>query len=213
MQIARPSAMGQLWVGIAMTVATAVAGTGVAWTRAEALYQQQPAPPELTAAVNDFASVISPVREAELDSLSRKLLAASGDVLIVATVSTFKPFATIDVYAREMFKNHGRGIGQRGRDNGLLIVLAVDDRQVRTEVGYGLEGIISDDYAAQIIRETMIPLFKSGDYEGGLVAGATRYAQRLAQARGVTLGGVPVASTESYATGRDVTSPSSPAAR
>lgn len=157
------------------------------------LRAQQPAPPELTAPVNDFANVISPAQEAELDSLIRKLQAASGDVLVVATVKTFQPFADLKSYANEMFENHGKGIGQKGRDNGVLLVLAVDDRQVWAEVGYDLEGIITDGYAGQTSRETMVPYFRNGDYGGGLVAGATRFAQRIAQARRVTLDGVPSA--------------------
>jgi uncharacterized protein len=151
---------------------------------------QQPSPPELTAPVNDFANVISAEQEAELDSLSRKLQAASGDVLVVATVKTFQPFADLPSYTTEMFENHGKGIGQKGRDNGLLLVLAVDDRQVRVEPGYDLEGIITDGFAGQVSREVMVPFFRKNDYGGGLVAGATRLAERIAQVRGVTLDGV-----------------------
>jgi uncharacterized protein len=152
----------------------------------------QDALPELTAPVNDFAGVIGPDDEAQLDDLIRKLQAASGDVIVVATVKTYKPAADIQSYANEMFENHGRGIGQKGRDNGLLLLLAVDDRQVWAEVGYDLEGIITDGFAGETSRQTMVPFFRSGDFGGGLVAGATRLAQRIAEARNVTLEGVPV---------------------
>ncbi len=147
--------------------------------------------PELTAPVNDFAGVIGEPAEAELDGLIRKLQAASGDVLVVATVKTFEPAADIRTYANEMFANRGRGIGQKGKDNGLLLVLAVDDREVWAEVGYDLEGIITDGFAGQTSRETMVPFFRQGDYGGGLAAGATVLAQRIAAARNVTLDGVP----------------------
>lgn len=160
---------------------------------------QQPSPPELTAPVNDFATVISAAQEAELDNLSRKLQAATGDVLVVATVKSFQPYGDLKSYATEMFENHGKGVGQKGRDNGLLLVLSLDERQVWTEVGYDLEGIITDGYAGQTSRQTMVPFFRNGDYGGGLVAGATQFAQRIAQARGVTLDGVrsaPVSGTE-----------------
>ena len=159
-------------------------------TPGPALHAQQPGPPELTEPVNDFANVISEAQEAELDRLSRTLQSASGDVLVVATVKTFQPYGDLKSYAVEMFQNHGKGVGQKGRDNGLLLVLSLDDRQVWTEVGYDLEGIITDGYAGQTSRETMVPYFRNGDYGGGLVAGATRFAQRIAQARGVTLDGV-----------------------
>ena len=151
----------------------------------------QDAPPLLTAPVNDFANVIDAKTEAALDALIRKLMAASGDVIVVATVKTFQPAADIRVYATEMFENHGKGIGQKGRDNGMLVVLAVDDREVWAEVGYDLEGIITDGFAGQTSRQTMVPFFRNGDYGGGLLAGVTVFAQRIAEARNVTLEGVP----------------------
>jgi uncharacterized protein len=148
-------------------------------------------PPELTGAVNDFAGVIDAQSEAQLEELSRKLMAASGDVIVVASVETFQPYADLPSYAVKMFENRGKGIGQKGKDNGLLIVLAVKDRAVRVEVGYDLEGIITDGFSGETSRETMVPHFRQGDYGGGLVAGASRIAQRIAQARNVTLDGLP----------------------
>jgi uncharacterized protein len=153
---------------------------------------QQP-PPQLTAPVNDFANVINSDTEAELDSLIRKLQAASGDVIVVATVQTFQPAADIRTFANEMFENGGRGIGQKGRDNGMLVVLAVNDRQVWAEVGYDLEGIITDGFAGETSRQTMVPYFRNNDYGGGLLAGVSVFAQRIADARNVELEGVPVA--------------------
>ena len=152
---------------------------------------RQDAPPPLTAPVNDFANVIDAQQEAALDDLIRKLLAASGDVVVVATVKTFQPSADIRTYANEMFENHGKGIGQKGRDNGMLVLLAVDDREVWAEVGYDLEGIITDGFAGETSRQTMVPFFRSGDYGGGLLAGVTVFVQRIAEARNVTLEGVP----------------------
>jgi uncharacterized protein len=150
------------------------------------------APPELTAPVNDFANVIDASAETELDALIRKLQAASGDVIVVATVKTFAPAADIRMFANEMFENHGKGIGQKGKDNGMLVVLAVDDREVWSEVGYDLEGIITDGFAGETSRQTMVPYFRKNDYGGGLLAGVTVFAQRIAAARNVELEGVPV---------------------
>jgi uncharacterized protein len=148
--------------------------------------------PPLTAPVNDFAGVIEPEDEATLDTLIRQLQSASGDVMVVAAVKTFQPAADIRVFANEMFENHGKGIGQKGRDNGLLLVLAVDDREVWAEVGYDLEGIITDGFAGETSRQVMVPFFRQANYGEGLVAGATRFAQRIAEARNVTLDGVPI---------------------
>jgi uncharacterized protein len=153
----------------------------------------QTPPPPLSGPVNDFANVISPERERELDSLIRRLQAASGDVIVVTTVKTFQPAADIQTYANEMFENQGRGLGEKGRDNGALVLVALDDREAWIEVGYDLEAFITDGFAGETTRETMIPLFRTGDYGGGLVAGVSRLATRIAEGRNVKLEGVPVA--------------------
>jgi len=161
--------------------------TLVAWLLAATTAAAQPLPPELTAPVNDFAGVIDGQSKIQLEQLVRALEAASGDVLVVATVRTFRPYADLPSYAVKMFENHGRGIGARGQDSGALIVLAVDDRQVRIEVGYGLEGFVTDGFAGETSRDVMVPYFRRGEYGQGLLAGATRIAQRIAEGRNVTL--------------------------
>ena len=151
----------------------------------------QPAPPQLTQPVNDVANVIDADSERELDRRIRSLEQATGDVVAVATIPTFKPYATIDEYATRMFENGGRGIGRKGKDNGILIVLAVEDRRVRVEVGYDLEEFITDGFAGETIRQVMAPEFGAGNYGRGLLAGATRIINRIAERRGVTLQDVP----------------------
>jgi uncharacterized protein len=155
----------------------------------------QEAPPPLTQAVNDFADVVDAESARELDRRIRSLKQTTGDVVVVATVPTYQPYADIDEYAVKMFENGGRGIGDRGRDNGLLIVVAVQDRKVRIEVGYDLEGAITDGFAGETIREFIAPQFRSGNYGRGLVAGTTRIINRIAAYRGVTLQDVPPVST------------------
>jgi len=147
----------------------------------------QTAPPELTAPVNDFATVIDRGAERQLESLIRTLQSASGDVMVVATVKTYQPWADLQSYAVKMFENGGKGIGGAGKDNGILIVLALDDRQVWIETGYGLEGFVTDGFAGETSRG-MVPFFRAGEYGRGLLAGATRVAQRVAQGRNVDLG-------------------------
>jgi uncharacterized protein len=152
---------------------------------------QQP-PPVLTQPVNDFAGVIDAESTRELERRIRALQEASGDVVVVATVKTYQPdYADLREYAVKMFENSSVGIGERGKDNGLLIVVAVDDRQIGIEVGYGLEGIVTDGFAGQTIRDTIRPQFRSGNYGSGLLAGATRLINRVANARGVSLENVP----------------------
>ena len=149
--------------------------------------------PALTKPVNDFADVIDAASEQELERRIIALKNASGDVVIVATVRTFRPYATIDEYTVKMFENGGRGIGEKGKDNGLLIVVAVEDRKVKIETGYDIEGLISDGFAGQTIRETIAPAFRAGQYGPGLIAGATRLITRIAEQRGATLQNVPAA--------------------
>ena len=147
--------------------------------------------PELTQPVNDVADVIDPASEAAMDSLIRSLQRASGDVVVVAAVETFAPYGDIREYAVDLFENRGRGIGQRGRDNGLLVVLAVRDRQVWIEVGYDLEEFITDGFAGETSRQYMAPEFRRGGYGAGLLAGVSRIVARIAERRNVTLQGVP----------------------
>ncbi len=151
----------------------------------------QPAPPPLTQPVNDFAHVIDPQSARTIDALIRSLQRATGDVVVVATVDTFKPYATIDEYAVKMFENGGRGIGEKGRDNGLLVVVAVNDRRVRVEVGYELEQFVTDGFAGQVRDEDILPRFRQGDYGAGLVAGVQRLVGRVAQGRNVSLQDLP----------------------
>jgi uncharacterized protein len=158
----------------AITVATAIA---------------QELPPELTQPVNDFADVIDPASARSLESLIRSLQQSTGDVVVVATIDTYAPYADIREYAVKMFENRGRGIGERGRDNGLLILLAVKDREVWVEVGYELEEFITDGFSGETSRRDMIPFFRRGDYGEGLLAGTSRIINRIAEARNVTLQG------------------------
>ncbi|PYR19162.1 MAG: hypothetical protein DMF94_16955 [Acidobacteria bacterium] len=148
--------------------------------------------PELTQPVNDFARVIDPESAREMDRMIRALQAATGDVVVVATVPTIEPFGDIVEYAVKLFENHGRGIGQKGKNNGVLTVLAVKERRVRVEVGYDLEQWITDGFAGETSREHMAPEFRNGRYGAGLRAGTERIIGRIAQGRNVTLEGVRV---------------------
>jgi uncharacterized protein len=147
--------------------------------------------PELTKPVNDFANVIDPGDEQQLDAMIRRLQMASSDVVVIATVETVAPFATARDYAVEMFENHGRGIGQRGKDNGLLILVAIKERRVEIEVGYELEQWITDGFAGETSRDFMAPHFRNGRYGAGLIAGTSRLIGRIAQGRNIELDGVP----------------------
>jgi len=145
--------------------------------------------PTLTSPVNDFAHVIDADSARELDRRIRALETTTKDVIVVATVDSYAPFGSIEEYALKLFER--AGIGQRSQDNGALIVLAVQERRVRIEVGYGLEEFITDGFAGDTIRQDMLPEFRAGRYGPGLLAGTTRVIQRIAERRGVTVPDVP----------------------
>jgi uncharacterized protein len=153
--------------------------------------QQAGAPlPRLREPVNDFAGVIDATSAAEMDRRIRALQHATGDAIIVVTVDSYQPYASIDEYAVKLFENHGEGIGEKGKDNGALIVAAIKDRQMRLEVGYGLEEFITDNFAGST-RDAMRPAFQRSAYGEGLLVGVTLLINRVADRRGVTLEDVP----------------------
>ena len=147
--------------------------------------------PKLTQPVNDFAKVIDAATAAELDRRIRALERGTPkhDAVVVATVQSIAPYGSIEEYALKLFEQ--AGIGQKGQNNGLLVVLSTGDRQVRIEVGYDLEEFVTDGFAGDTIRQAMLPPFRSGNYSKGLLDGTTRVINRIAERRGVTLTDVP----------------------
>jgi uncharacterized protein len=165
-----------------------MAGAAAALVRAAAV-------PALTQPVNDFAHIIDSAHAATMDRAIRALQAKTGDTVVVATIPSYEPEADIRDYAVQLFENGGRGIGEKGKDNGLLLLVAVQDRKVKIEVGYDLEGIIPDGFAGQTIREAITPAFREQRYGRGLLDGATRMINRIAEQRNVTIPDVPVTAT------------------
>ena len=122
----------------------------------------------------------------------RQLKSATGDVVAVATVQTIEPYGDIREYANKLFENHGRGIGEKGKDNGLLVLVAIKEHKVWVEVGYALEQWVTDGFAGETSREVMVPAFRNNQYGAGLRAGTARIIGRIAQGRGVSIEGIDV---------------------
>lgn len=121
----------------------------------------RPNPPRL---VNDYAEVLSPDQEAQLE---QKLVAyddSTSNQIAIVTVKTLEGYP-IEEYALKLFRDWQ--IGNKATNNGALILAVIDDRQIRIEVGYGLEGAIPDITANQIIRNDITPAFRGGDYYDG----------------------------------------------
>jgi uncharacterized protein len=147
--------------------------------------------------VNDFAGVIDQSHARTIDAMCRELKQKTGDTVFVVTVKTIEPWGDIREYAVKLFEK--QGLGERGKDNGLLVLLAVKERRVRIEVGYGLEPYITDGFAGETSRQVMVPFFRQGDYGGGLAAGVARLVGRLAQARDIEITGAPPPSAPRHA--------------
>ncbi|ADK83541.1 protein of unknown function DUF477 [Desulfarculus baarsii DSM 2075] len=139
--------------------------------------------------VADFAGVLSPQAQRAITGLSTELWQKTGAAIVVATVPELPPDQTIESLAVELMQSWG--VGQKGKDEGLLFLVAVKDRRLRIEVGYGLEGLIPDAIAARIRDQAMRPHLKQNDYDQGLLAGVAAAAGVIAKDKGVTLTGLP----------------------
>lgn len=139
-------------------------------------------------AVNDFAGVIPSQYAGPMESLAREVLQKTGTAVVVAAVETIDDNDPAD-YANRLYQ--AWGIGKKGEDKGVLIFLAVKERRVRIETGYGVEGILPDGLAGEILDRYAIPAFKAGDYGKGLAETMAAVSQVVAKAAGVTLTGAP----------------------
>lgn len=138
--------------------------------------------PALKTRVTDLTGTLSSSQTGALENDLRKLEARTGSQLAVLLVPTTGPEAIEQFSIRvvEQWK-----LGRKGKDDGLLLLVAKNDRVVRIEVGYGLEGVIPDAIARRVIDENITPLFKRGDFFGGIKAGVLRLAGLIeAQAAG-----------------------------
>jgi uncharacterized protein len=121
--------------------------------------------PKLTGRVVDDAGMIDPATEAALVQTLEAFEKKSSDQIVVATVDGLDGEA-IEPYANRLFR--AWGLGQGGEDNGILLLVAKSDRKMRIEVGYGLEGTLTDLHSKLIIENTMVPAFRAGDFPGGI---------------------------------------------
>ncbi len=118
--------------------------------------------------ITDFAEILSPETESMLESELAQFTASTTIEIAVVTVNSLDG-DDVATYANELFREWG--IGKEETNNGLLLLVAPNEREMRIEVGYGLEGVVPDITAGQIIEELITPAFKLGDYDGGVIAG------------------------------------------
>ena len=123
--------------------------------------------PPFTARVVDLTQTLSESEQAALEAKLKRFEEAKGSQIAVLLVPTTQP-DEIEQYSIRVVDEWK--VGRKSVDDGVLILIAIDDRKMRIEVGYGLEGAIPDLYAKRIINETLTPKFKQGDFAGGIAA-------------------------------------------
>jgi uncharacterized protein len=143
-------------------------------------YCAEPQLPEYTGSVNDFAKVLDTVNSNKLDALADKLKENTGAEIAVVTIKSTYPLDSKS-YATQLFQKWG--IGKKEKDNGLLILLVKSkkekDRRIEVEVGYGLEGVITDGFAGEVLDKYALPEFKNGDYGRGLYMASLAFYDRI----------------------------------
>jgi uncharacterized protein len=146
-----------------LLLCAALAGIGLAGAAPAA-----PEFPRLSGRVVDAADMLSPAAEREITELSAAHEQASGNQVVVATVPDLQGY-TIEEFGYQL----GRfwGIGQKGKNNGVLLLIAKAERKLRIEVGYGLEGELTDAIASNIIATVITPRFKLARFDAGAVDG------------------------------------------
>jgi uncharacterized protein len=140
-----------------------------------------------TGYVNDFAHVLDGGSHQRLESYAANLERTTGVQMAVVTVDSLEDDPIEDV-ANKLYREWG--IGKKGKDEGILFLLAIKDRKQRAEIGYGLEPIVNDAYVGGVLRGIR-PILRQGNYGAGLLAAAQQVGSHIAQAKGVELGDAP----------------------
>jgi uncharacterized protein len=132
--------------------------------------------PTLTGRVVDDAGVLSQDTQQKLTALLAEHEQQTGNQVVVVTLKSLDG-ADIAQYGYQL--GRAWGIGQKDKNNGALIIVAPNEHKVRIEVGYGLEGTLTDEDSGLIIRKAMLPYFKKGDYDSGVLAGTVLVLEAL----------------------------------
>lgn len=130
--------------------------------------------PALQGRVNDYAGLLSPTAVQEIDAALAELERSDSTQVVVLTVPTLdnEPVEGFGIRVAEAWR-----IGQKGLDNGAILLIAKQERKIRIEVGRGLEGVLTDLLAGRIIRDEIAPLLKRGDFDSGVMAGVSAIAK------------------------------------
>lgn len=141
------------------------------------------------APVVDLAGIIDNNAESKLNRYLKELETKTGAQMAILTINSLQGQAIEDfsiTIAHDRWK-----LGQKGKDNGVLVVVALNDKKYRIEIGYGLEGLLPDSLVGGIGRQYLVPYFKRGDYSTGIYAAAVVMANEIARNAGVEISGLP----------------------
>ena len=136
----------------------------------------EPEFPPLTGRVVDQAGLLSERDQAELEAALARFEEATTSQIVVATLESLQDLP-IEDYGYQLGRHWG--IGQEGKDNGALLIVAPEEREVRIEVGYGLEGELTDALSRTIIETAILPRFREGDFAAGIKAGVAAMIEAL----------------------------------
>ncbi|MFZ3255445.1 MAG: TPM domain-containing protein, partial [Syntrophales bacterium] len=148
----------------------------------------EPTFPRPKGAVNDFAGVLDAAAVQTMENLSREVLEKTGTSLVLAVLPAIGDNEPAD-YANRLYQSWG--IGAKGTDKGVLLLLAVKERKVRIETGYGVEGFLPDGKVGEILDKYVVPELRVGQYGQGLTRGFVALAGVIAQDAHVELTGLP----------------------
>jgi uncharacterized protein len=135
---------------------------------AATVFAGEPKFPPLTGRVVDDASVLSPATQSKLTDMLAEHENATGQQIVVVTLSSLQGIP-IEEFGYQLGRHWG--IGQKGTNNGVLLIVAPKEHNVRIEVGYGLEGNLTDAICSTIIHQEILPAFRHGDFDTGVLAG------------------------------------------
>jgi uncharacterized protein len=138
-------------------------------------------------AVNDFAGVLSPGAAARMEALAAEILQKTGTAVVVGVFKSLDGDDP-DQFANELYE--AWGIGKKGEDKGVLIMLAVEERRVRIETGFGVEGILPDGLAGNILDRYVVPLLKQNRFDEGIFNAMAAVGQVIARDAGVEITGM-----------------------
>ncbi len=143
--------------------------------------------PDFTGWVNDYAGVISSQYKDKMSVLIRELEEKTSAEIAVVTMASIAPYSESE-YAQMLFDKWK--IGKKGKDNGVILLLAVKERKWRIQTGYGVESVLTDALCSQIGREQMAPFLKQNKYSEGLFSGVIAVARLISRDGGVSLTGL-----------------------